>query len=210
MTDRAAESKKFWEDLIEAEAIEIADRENEAESHCGAYGTSTADDYRNDTRIKFEEIGQAYLKYLISSDKLEIAGDKLVSEGSHYGWFKQQAKMADLKTSDPIGYSEFMGTVERVFYSIIEEASLVNNINSYLRYMDEDGYVPFNADRSLGQNQYASRYVHGRIEPYPNLGEGLRWKNRDSGNYHSILIHRDDLNEFHRRVRAYRQINGVY
>ena len=76
-------------------------------------------------------------------------------------------------------------------------------MDTYMRDIDSEGYVPFNADRSLGQNQYASRYAHGRINGYPNLGEGLRWKKLDSGNYHEIRIHLDDLEEFHRRVREY-------
>ena len=77
------------------------------------------------------------------------------------------------------------------------------NINIYEREMDEDGFVPFNADRALGQNQYASRYAAGQ-HGYPNLGDGLRWKNLDSSNYHDIRIHRDDLLEFHHRVEEYR------
>lgn len=63
-------------------------------------------------------------------------------------------------------------------------------------------YIAFNGDRSLGQNQYASRYILGK-HGYPNLGEGLRWQNENGGNYHDILIHKDDYNEFHRRVKEY-------
>lgn len=75
--------------------------------------------------------------------------------------------------------------------------------DTYLNREDQDGFVPFNEDRRLGQNQYASRYVDGR-HGSPNLGEGLRWKFKDtSSNYHFIRIHRDDLVEFHRRVRDY-------
>lgn len=76
--------------------------------------------------------------------------------------------------------------------------------DTYLNREDEEGYVPFNEDRRLGQNQYASRYVDGRLD-YPNLGEGLRWKFKgDSSNYHFIRIHRDDLVEFHRRVTEFK------
>lgn len=63
----------------------------------------------------------------------------------------------------------------------------------------------------LGQQcQYGSRYITGRIEGYPALGEGLRFQNEDSGNYHSIRIHRDDMDEFERRYRAYQEerLNG--
>lgn len=56
----------------------------------------------------------------------------------------------------------------------------------------------------LGQQcQYASRYVDGKIEGYPNLGEGLRFKG-DPGDYHSLEIHREDVEEFVRRVEEYR------
>ena len=77
---------------------------------------------------------------------------------------------------------------------------------SYLRKVDEDGYVPFNEDRRLGQNQYASHYAKGILRS-PDLGQGLRWKGLDDsgGNYHIIRIHQDDLETFHRRVKAYRE-----
>ena len=67
----------------------------------------------------------------------------------------------------------------------------------YLRKADEDGYVPFNEDRRLGQNQYAS----------PDLGADLRCKHLDEkgGDYHRIRIHKDDLATFHERVKAYQQ-----
>ena len=76
---------------------------------------------------------------------------------------------------------------------------------SYLSHADEEGYVPFNHDRRLGQNQYASRMIEGK-HGSPCLGGSLRWKHLDDpgGNYHAILIHKDDLAEFHRRVEAHR------
>jgi hypothetical protein len=66
----------------------------------------------------------------------------------------------------------------------------------------------------LGQQcQYGSRYIEGRIEGYPALGEGLRFNNGkghnggtrplNSGDYHSIRIHRDDMDEFERRYKAF-------
>ena len=64
------------------------------------------------------------------------------------------------------------------------------------------GYRLFNEDRSLGQNQYASRYIDGRYG-YTNLGEGLRFKG-DIDDYHTIYIHVDDYDEFHRRVNTHR------
>lgn len=73
----------------------------------------------------------------------------------------------------------------------------------------------------LGQQcQYGSRYIDGRLEGYPNLGEGLRFNNGkgyngtirefDGSDYHSIRIHRDDMDEFERRYRAYQEerLNG--
>ena len=73
----------------------------------------------------------------------------------------------------------------------------------YNKFRTLKDYVEFNGDRALGQNQYASRYVDGRLD-YPNLGEGLRWKVvGDTSNYHFIKIHKDDYEEFHRRVREY-------
>lgn len=75
---------------------------------------------------------------------------------------------------------------------------------AYLRHEDEDGYVPFNEDRRLGQNQYASRYAKGILDN-PDLGQGLRWKGLDRGDYHFIRIHKDDLEIFHRRVKAYKE-----
>ena len=74
--------------------------------------------------------------------------------------------------------------------------------------MDAEGFVAFNADRSLGQNQYASRFVDGR-HGNPYLGKGLRWKGIEKG-YHFIRIHADDLGEFHRRVNEFRRINPGY
>lgn len=76
--------------------------------------------------------------------------------------------------------------------------------DSYLELVDEKGYVPFNHDRRLGQNQYASRYIEGK-HGSDNLGEGLRFSGLDKGSYHSILIHKDDLVEFHRRVQEAQQ-----
>ena len=48
------------------------------------------------------------------------------------------------------------------------------------------------------QAQYASRYIDGNLPGYPALGEGLRFQG-DSRDYHSVKIHRDDVDEFCRR-----------
>jgi len=81
-------------------------------------------------------------------------------------------------------------------------------VERYLANMDEEGYVPFNADRRLGQNQYASRFASGKQDSL-NLGQGLRWKNLESGSYHDLMIHNEDLVEFHRRVKAAKDDIGM-
>lgn len=73
---------------------------------------------------------------------------------------------------------------------------------AYREEIDADGYVPFNEDRRLGQNQYAARHVRGD-HGSANLGEGLRFRlgaYERHGDYHDIRIHIDDLAEFHERV----------
>ena len=72
---------------------------------------------------------------------------------------------------------------------------------------DKDGFVNFGdvSRRLLGkQAQYGSRYVDGffGVDDYPKLGEGLRVKG-DSDNYHSMKIHKDDIDEFVRRYNDY-------
>lgn len=49
------------------------------------------------------------------------------------------------------------------------------------------------------QCQYGSRYIEGKIPGYPNLGVGLRFRG-DPGDYHSVQIHKDDVDEFVKRV----------
>lgn len=62
------------------------------------------------------------------------------------------------------------------------------------------------------QAQYGSRYIDGRLG-YPNLGEGLRFRAEyggplDTSDYHFIEIHKDDVEEFVARFKAYKQANG--
>lgn len=52
------------------------------------------------------------------------------------------------------------------------------------------------------QSQYASRYIDGR-NGYPNLGEGLRFQG-ESHDYHSVEIHKDDVDKFVNRVFNFR------
>ena len=55
------------------------------------------------------------------------------------------------------------------------------------------------------QCQYGSRYLNDTISlpGYPFLGEGLRVRGTHV-NYHTLEIHKDDVDEFVRRVKEYR------
>ena len=74
---------------------------------------------------------------------------------------------------------------------------------------DAEGFVRF-GDVARGllsqQAQYASRYIDGTVEGYPNLGDGLEFKG-DPSNYHDVKIHKDSVEEFVRRVREYKEQN---
>lgn len=78
----------------------------------------------------------------------------------------------------------------------------------------DEGYGSFGdfaRSRLKQQCQYASRYIEGKLDNYPALGKGLRFKNLDRGDYHSYRIHRDDMDEFQQRYEAYRDhmVNGI-
>lgn len=70
---------------------------------------------------------------------------------------------------------------------------------------DSEGFVNF-GEVSRGilsrQAQYGSQFIHGSIEGYPNLGQGLRFKG-DPYDYHNVRIHKDDIEEFARRYSAF-------
>lgn len=70
---------------------------------------------------------------------------------------------------------------------------------------DKDGFVKFGdvSRRLLGkQAQYGSRYVDGAFGEYPKLGDGLRVKG-SSDDYHNLLIHKDDIDEFVNRYNTH-------
>jgi hypothetical protein len=71
--------------------------------------------------------------------------------------------------------------------------------------IDADGYLNF-GDISRGelgmQSQYGSRFVSGIDRP--KLSEGIRFLG-DPNDYHQLRIHKDDAEEFIRRVQAYRE-----
>jgi len=69
----------------------------------------------------------------------------------------------------------------------------------------KDEYVNFGdvARQQLGmQCQYASHYLYPDNDPF--LGKGLRFLWGIEGDYHSIRIHKDDVEEFIRRVKEVR------
>lgn len=70
----------------------------------------------------------------------------------------------------------------------------------------DDNFIPFNGERELGQNQYASRFIDGRLDS-ANLGAGLRFSG-DPSDYHFVRIHKDDHAEFHRRVKHYMKLTS--
>jgi len=53
------------------------------------------------------------------------------------------------------------------------------------------------------QCQYMSRYLHGCIDGWPNLAVGLRIKGEPINHYYSVLIHKDDVEEFLNRYNKY-------
>ena len=66
---------------------------------------------------------------------------------------------------------------------------------------DTEGFVHFGdiAHGELGmQTQYASRYISGLDRP--KLSDGLRITG-DPDDYHGLRIHKDDIEEFVRRVQ---------
>ena len=73
---------------------------------------------------------------------------------------------------------------------------------------NQDGYVSFEyASRLLGmQNQYSSRYIKGD-EDHEVCGTGLRIDG-DVHDYHDLLIHVDDVEEFVSRVQKARGERG--
>lgn len=71
--------------------------------------------------------------------------------------------------------------------------------------VDADGYLNF-GDISSGelgmQSQYGGRYVSGLDRP--KLSEGLRFLGNPH-DYHDLRIHKEDAEEFIRRVREHRR-----
>lgn len=73
----------------------------------------------------------------------------------------------------------------------------------------DEGFISFSdvSSNLLGmEGQYGSRYIVGDLEGYPALGRGLRFNGLNTTGYthHAIGIHPDDIEEFRRRLEAYR------
>ena len=102
--------------------------------------------------------------------------------------------LTDLKVAEHTGdtrqFDEASGSLMRIVHPDF-------NDGGYSSFGD------FSRSRLGQQCQYGSRYIQGRNEGYPALGEGLRFLNLDRSDYHSIRIHRDDMDEFERRYRAH-------
>lgn len=88
--------------------------------------------------------------------------------------------------------------------TMVREARMI----AYVPYGEEAGEFICFGDLSrneMGQQcQYGSRYVHGEIDGYPNLAKGLRIEG-DPFNYHSLLMHVDDVPTFMRRYQEHRK-----
>ena len=73
---------------------------------------------------------------------------------------------------------------------------------------NKDGFVRFgDVSRKIlnKQCQYGVAYAFGDEScDCPNLGEGLRITG-DPGNYHDVKIHKDDIDEFVKRYRSYKE-----
>lgn len=74
----------------------------------------------------------------------------------------------------------------------------------------ESDYIRFGdvaIERCREQCQYAVRYLAG-VHRYADLASDLRWYG-DTADYHKVMIHKDDADEFVRRMRDYRIKNGI-
>lgn len=61
-------------------------------------------------------------------------------------------------------------------------------------------------DQMKMQCQYAVRFLL-KMKDHPYLGEGLRTSG-DSGSYHFVTIHKDDVKTFIERHQAYKKARG--
>jgi cold shock CspA family protein len=76
------------------------------------------------------------------------------------------------------------------------------NFDPYISYADL-------CHRSLGTTSQAGAYYVSGLDPYPNLSEGIRIQG-DVGMYHTLRIHRDDVERFVSRVKKWERANLHY
>jgi hypothetical protein len=86
--------------------------------------------------------------------------------------------------------------------ALVREARII----AYAPYGEEASeYICFgdlSRNEMRQQCQYGSRYVHGRIDGYPNLAEGLRVEGNPF-DCHSLRMHVDDVPIFMERYREH-------
>lgn len=110
--------------------------------------------------------------------------------------------MQSHKVVEPVMIGGINMDIEECDESEVGEAVLCNIIHEEF---NDGGYAQFGdfCRSRLGQQaQYGSRYIDGRLDGYPNLGEGLRFKG-EAHDYHFVRIHRDDMDEFARRYKEH-------
>ena len=85
----------------------------------------------------------------------------------------------------------------------------MDNLDRILADADADGFVDFGDVARLLLNmqcQYASYYLRGAAG-FLDLSEGVRIQG-DPADYHSLLIHRDDVAGFVAQAQAHRAERG--
>jgi len=147
--------------------------------------------YSEDSRIfaLYDDEGELY-------DRLDPPGRHERPEAHNACWL--DAAYVDLLTE--AGVVQDTGEVRDFEGSA---GHLVRIVHPAFHDNGHSSFGDFSRSRLGQQCQYGSRYILGRIEGYPALGEGLRFENLDRSDYHSIRIHRDDMDEFERRYRAH-------
>ena len=82
---------------------------------------------------------------------------------------------------------------------IIDHTSMPSGIVDTSKYIDFGDFSRHHLGLSC---QQGSKYVDGVIDNYPELGQGLRFLG-DNHNYHSLKIHKDDVQTFMNRFNDY-------
>ncbi len=145
--------------------------------------------YSSENRIfaLYDQDGELY-------DRLDPPGCYGPPDGHNACWIDEA--YVDLLTG--LGVAEETGE-KRTFAEA--SGSLMRIVHPDFHDGGYSSFGDFSRSRLGQQCQYGSRYIEGKIERYPALGEGLRFQNLDRSDYHSIRIHREDMDEFERRYR---------